>query len=267
MKRIALFAHFDADAVVRPYVLHFLKALRTVASDIFFVSTSPLTEAELDKVRPYCSSAITKENVGFDFGMWSEAMKQVDLDSCDALILSNSSVFGPLSPLAPIFERMKDADVWGMTDNVEIAWHLQSYFLVFGKRVLASPAFRQFWQTILPYRNKEQVIRSYEIGLSTLLVDQGFSLKAFVPIETLRRPLPPMAMMRRNITSWWKMLTHDVNPTCSMPAQLLRAGMPFVKLELLRDNPLFVPLEPVLELMKESGWDMSMIEFDRRKPR
>src|SRR5258706_10297074 len=103
MKRIALFAHFDADAVVRPYVLYLLKELRTVADDIFFVSTSPLAAKELDKVRLHCSRASTKENVGYDFGMWSEAMKHVDFDACDELILSNSSVFGPLRPLAPIF--------------------------------------------------------------------------------------------------------------------------------------------------------------------
>src|SRR6185295_17213274 len=112
-----LFAHFDADAIVRPYVLHLLKELRTIADAIFFVSNSPLSEVELDKVRAYCSRATTKENVGFDFGMWSEAMKHVDLDSYDELVLSNSSVFGPLRPLAPIFEKMEGVgDVWGMTD-------------------------------------------------------------------------------------------------------------------------------------------------------
>lgn len=265
MKRIALFAHYDGEAKVRSYVLHLLKELRTVADDIYFVSTAKLPESELAKVRTYCSRASTKENVGFDFGMWSEAMRHVDLDAWDELILSNSSVFGPLRPLAPIFDAMKGiADVWGMTDNTELAWHLQSYFLVFRKPVLVSPIFREFWSTVLPYRSKEQVIMSYEVGLSRLLVDHGFTLKAYVPFDSLDKRLVPSLRVLPNVDAWWYMLTVDANPTCAHPVPLLRAGMPFVKLELLRDNPLSVPLEPVYELMKESGWDTSMIEFDRR---
>lgn len=265
MKRIVLFAHYDADAVVRSYVVHLLTELRKVANDIVFVSNSPLPVAEIEKVRPYCSRTITKGNVGFDFGMWSEAMNHVDLDRCDEIVLSNSSVFGPLRPFAPIFERMEGiGDVWGMTDNVEVAWHIQSYFLVFRKRVLTSSIFREFWKTVLPYRDKVQVIRSYEIGLSSLLVDHGFSLKAFVPQESLHAPrVPPLAMLP-NFAAWWGMLTRDLNPTCALPVELIRAGMPFVKLELLRANPFSVPLEPVLALMRESGFDMSMIEFQRR---
>jgi rhamnosyltransferase len=264
VRRVALFAHFDADARVRPFVLHLLKELRTVADEIVFVSTAALPPEELDKVRPFCARATLKENVGFDFGMWRDAMESIDLHAWDELIITNSSVFGPLRPLAPIFETMKDAgDVWGMTDNVEVAWHLQSYFLVFRKKVITSKIFREFWQGILPYKDKVQVIRSYEIGLSRLLLDHGFDLRAFVPRSELPASrVPPLGVLP-DFKSWWYMLTEKANLTCSNPVALLRAGMPFVKIQLLRDNPLSVPLGPVLALMKESGWDMSMMEFDR----
>jgi hypothetical protein len=39
--------------------------------------------------------------------------------------------------------------------------------------------------------------------------------------------------------------------------------MPYVKVELLRDNPARIPLEPVYRAMKESGYAMDTVEFDR----
>ena len=42
MKRVALFAHFDAEDQIKPYIVYFLSALRQVAADIVFVSTARL---------------------------------------------------------------------------------------------------------------------------------------------------------------------------------------------------------------------------------
>ena len=56
-----------------------------------------------------------------------------------------------------------------MTDSFEIRWHVQSYFLVIKRRALQSLAFSQFFNAVLPYRDKDQVIRSYELGLTRFL--------------------------------------------------------------------------------------------------
>jgi len=262
MRRIALFAHYDAGARVRPFVLHSLKELRTVCEDVVFVSTAGLSKEALDVVRPYCGYASTRENVGFDFAMWRDAMERVD--GCDELVLTNSSVFGPFWPLAPIFETMAGkGDGWGMTDSVEIAWHLQSYFLVFRKRILESKVFREFWRAMPSHTDKERVIRECEVGLSRLLKENGFVLRAFAPQARCKRPLRPPFGARPFFDSWSRMLRLQADPNAAYPTSLLRAGMPFVKHYLLRDNPLHVPLEPVVALIKASGWDTSMLEFDR----
>ena len=256
MKRVALFAHYDGQAEVRPYVSFFLRALKEVCAEIRFVSTALLSDAELDRVRPYCSSVVSLiENRGYDFGMWQHELGSLELTGVDELILTNSSFFGPICPLAPILDQMgrAECDFWGMTDTFEIDWHLQSYFLVFKQAALSSSAFATFFKSVLPYKNKEQLIRSYELGLSRFLIEQGLRAAAFIPVGAwLSSPEARTKLARRRR-----------NPTLFQPLALIAAGMPFVKVQLLRDNPLGVPLGPVLRAMRESGYDMSNVRFDR----
>lgn len=254
MRRLALFAHFDAQAEVKRYIVHYLAALRTVCDDIVFVSTSPLPPAEVAKVAPFAGTVHLKDNVGLDFGMWRHALERVELAAWDELVLANSSVFGPLAPLADVFSRMaaKPCDFWGMTNSHEIAAHLQSYFLVFRRAALDSDAFRRFWESVLPYRNKQQIIRTYEVGLSTFLVENGLRPALVAPLDDL--PLPIWRRRKRWLTE---------NATLGVPHLVLEAGVPFVKVELLRDNPRGVPLGPVYRSMRERGYDLGMVEFDR----
>jgi lipopolysaccharide biosynthesis protein len=192
-----------------------------------------------------------KENVGLDFGMWRHALERVDLGAWDELVLANSSVFGPLTPLARAFERMapSDCDFWGMTNNHELAPHIQSYFLVFRRAALASTAFGRFWQGVLPYESKWQITLSYEVGLTTYLVENGLRPALVAPVEEL-----PVPFWRRDVVG---------NPTCRFPVLLLEEGVPFVKVELLRENPLGVPLWPIYRWMQRRGYDLGLVEFDR----
>src|SRR4051794_2124549 len=185
-QRVALFAHFDAEDQVKRYVTEYLVRLREVCDRIVFVTTSRLPERELDKVRPHVESVFVKDNTGFDFGMWQHGIERTDLADADEIVLTNSSVFGPIYPLDPIFRRMSDdpCDFWGMTDNFEFRWHLQSYFLVFKREVARSEAFRRFFESVLPYRSKGPVVLGYEVGLTTFLVDSGFRPGAFAPVES-----------------------------------------------------------------------------------
>jgi lipopolysaccharide biosynthesis protein len=256
MNRVVLFAHFDQQNEVKGYILHHLEALGRLTPRIVFVSTSALDEGERAKLRPLVETVLLKDNTGMDFGMWRHALERVDLAGCDELVLVNSSVFGPLFPLEPIFERMSadPCDFWGMTDNFEHVWHLQSYFLVFKRPVLESPSLRLFFGSVLAYRTITNIILSYEVGLTSYLKDNGFQGAAFAPIDAWA----PKALRRKmDRERMW-------NPTLFHPERVLAQGMPYVKALLLRDNPADVPLEPVRRMMKESGYDMDLVTFDRR---
>lgn len=249
-----IFAHHDADARVRPYVRAHLDALREVAARRVFVTTAPLEGPQPDVDR-----VIVRQNVGFDFGSWREALRREVLDDVDELVLVNSSVFGPMpGGLRVAFRRMREvpADFWGMTDSHQFDWHLQSYFLVFRRPLLQSEAFAEFWERMLLHATKAQTIRSYELGLTQWLRQAGFR---GVPLIGTARFTPEWR--KRLWPRAWKM-----NPTARYAPELLDAGMPYVKVELLRDNPYDVPLGPVRARMKAAGYDLDLVAFDRAIP-
>lgn len=257
MKRVALFAHYDADAKLRSHILSFLEKLREVCDVVIFVSSSPLSAKELAKVEPFVQSSLLRPNEGFDFSMWQAALREVSLDGVDELILTNSSVMGPITPLAPILEQMaaRDCDFWGLTDNLELEWHLQSYFLVLKRAVLKSDAFRSFWASVLPYKNKYQVIRSYEVGLTHFLVEQGFRASAYIPTASCVSAATLARMKRARRT----------NPTLFFPCELLTRGMPLVKVSLLRENPGAVDLRPLVGALTSAGFPTADLGFPLRQ--
>jgi rhamnosyltransferase len=246
MRRVALFAHYDGQDEVKRYIVHLVAELRRVCDEVVFLSTAKLSDREVTRARAVADRVVLCENRGFDFGMWKAGLSLVDLGSLDELVLANSSVFGPLRPLSATFSYMegKPCDFWGMTDSEQIAWHLQSYFLVFRKPILAGDALTRFFASVLPYTTKDQVIRSYEIGLSTWLVEQGYRGAARVPFPTLARG-------------------GYGNPSVTHAAEVLDRGVPFVKVEVLRDNPERVALRPIRARMVELGYDPTLVQFDR----
>ena len=250
MKRLAIYAHYDANGEIKPYVLYYLKELKKHCSRIDFISTATLSNSELSKVDIYCDTANTKINEGYDFGMWKYVLDQTGYQSFDELLITNSSVFGPIRPLSGLFDKMKteNCDFWGITDNFEMDWHIQSYFLVFRKNVLSSQTFKDFWNSFLPYTDKFQIIRSYEVGLSNFLIQNGFKAKAYIPSTDLNSAFH---------------IDAKKNPTCYHPLKLLKKGMPFIKVELLRENPVGARLGPVYKLLEKMDYDLSLIEFDK----
>lgn len=257
MKRIAIFAHYDRSNEVKRYIVHHVEQLAALCDRVDFVSTCEhLPEAERAKLAPYCSRILLKDNRGFDFSMWRHAIDDLDLGDYGELVLTNSSVYGPVAPLAPVFDAMGAAacDLWSITENFEHDWHLQSYFLVFKTNVLRSKAFAAFWQAVLPYRQKWQVIRSYELGLTQFFTDAGFRCRAYLPSSSLFPPWPVDLLYRGKRR----------NPTARHAARLLRLGAPYVKVELLGPNPTEVRLGPVYRALARTDYDRSLIEPYRR---
>lgn len=251
MNRTAIYAHYDEDAKVKPYVLLALRELAAVCNDIVFLSTSPLPQAEIGKLSGLVSSVRLKDNIGLDFGMWQAGLSDVRLGEIDELLLVNSSVVGPVFPLGPILEEMAAApfDFWGMTENYDIKWHLQSYFLCFKKPVLSSGQLARFFESVLPYRDKQAIILSYELGLTAYLSDCGFRAGSFAALPRMNIP----ASVRH------RLLVKKRDPTLFHADTLLLNGVPFVKVNLFRNNPGRVRLQDLYLLLQKNSFDLSLL--------
>jgi hypothetical protein len=223
-RRLCYFAHYHPAGIVADYVLHYLAELKRAGFAVVVASTAALSEAEADKLRGACERLILRENRGLDFGSWIDCYAAVPPDGAEYLLLSNDSVYGPLAPLEETLGRLTavPADYYGMAASAEMRRHIQSWFLLLRPQAFGSDTFRAVMTGGVPDRlAKEEIVARLEVGLTARLGEQGLAFHA------LYDPLRDGLLSR----------FYPFNPTHFLWEPLLAGGMPFVKVELLRDNP------------------------------
>ncbi len=253
MRRAVVFAHFDRDNIVDDYVVYYVQSLRSICNRLVFVSTSALPENEVQKIRNMCDDIVVRENIGYDFMSYKTGLYRLIKEEYDEIVLCNDSCYGPLFPIDEVFTRMcaQECDFWGITENHEIAYHIQSYFLVFRKRVLGSDVFRKFWEDVTVKQKKEEIIKEYEVGLSQVLISNGFRARTYISLRPSIMKLLAGGTITINFKkifnykSWSTFIKNMVlvkekrlNPTILLWKQLIKEHkMPFMKVALLKDTP------------------------------
>ena len=265
--KVCVFVHWDGAGDVRDHVLHHVRGLAASGLSVFFVTNSGrLLPHTLEALKLVCAGVMVRRNVGYDFGAWREGFAHLGLPRANTALvaMANDSVYGPIRSLNELFTQMdfEVADVWGCTDSWQSRYHLQSYLMAFSPAVVASDAWRRFWSGVRPTWSKHWLIRLYEIGLTQSLLRAGFRCRAVWPYQTLVRDIdlvlledkkegeegpnfsdPMVQARRKHVLRLREAVTgrHPLNPTSDLWRQLLLARFPFLKRELLRDNPSMVP--------------------------
>ncbi len=183
-KRISLIAGYDSKGVIHDYVVHLARCLSRI-SEVYYFCDNGLAEGEGAKLEGLATICGARRHGRYDFGSWGEMIDQIGWEAIarfDELVLVNDSCYGPFYDLSLVFERMNSrrCDFWSMTGSREIAFHLQSYFLVFRWPVLADADFRNFWSNISKEYSYEHVVIKYEVGLSRLLLQNGFVSSTYI---------------------------------------------------------------------------------------
>ncbi len=197
MKRICIFVHFNKDNFVSEYDIAYLAEIyNDITKNIILISTSKNLSNQ-KTLKKYCTDIIIRENKGYDFYSWKEGLlkhKEIIKES-DELLLCNNSVYKLSNiSLAEVFREMEkrkekkeeereDYNFWGITDSKVIAYHLQSYFLLFRKEVITSDVFWRFWQEVEIIEDKYELIKKYEIELSQTLIKNNFKASAYIKIK------------------------------------------------------------------------------------
>lgn len=260
-RHAAIFCHFDRQGRIADYVVHYVQELRAAGFRIYFLSNAlKHREAEIAKVLPHVCEVIWRRNIGFDFGAYKDGIAYLNargLAELDGLLLANDSVYGPLFPLRETFERGEalGTDFWGITDSWERRWHLQSYFLYFGRRALESPHFLDFFLRRLPYfHTREGLIRYGEVLLSTFLSMGGLRSRAIFEYNDITARYMRGASGRKSrayrhrrtfrsdyltqIFLIGRMVSDNpVNSTHFFWDLLISLRCPFIKRDLLSHNP------------------------------
>ena len=178
MNRLAIFAHYDKDNIIDDYVIYYLNELKKSFNTIIFVSDSDLNQDEICKISEIVDYIQAYHHGEYDFGSYKYgyfiAKENNLLLDTDELLLCNDSVYGPVSSLEPILEKMSKSvcDFWGIYENkwgldMKEEAHLQSWFLMMKKQVFLSDRFDDFMCSIEHKDDKREIVQEYEIGFTT----------------------------------------------------------------------------------------------------
>jgi hypothetical protein len=263
-ENVVLFVHFDARGRVIPATREFLRSLVAAGLSVVFVTNSEhILDEDKAFLREHCGAILIRRNIGYDFGAWRDALDTLQLPrpQTRAIYMINDSVYGPFGDLSSVLAGVdfNRADLWGLTESWQHQYHLQSFFLACGEGAIRSRAWRQFWRSVRPVPCKDWIIRHCEIGFTSALTRGGISPAALFPQSTLldeaeierlkavlkagqaqkgaNERLQAQAAHAQRILRSARLGKQDLNPSIDLWRQLLCAGYPFVKRELLLANP------------------------------
>lgn len=188
MTRIALYVFFHKEGILEEYVSYYLKGLKTVCSDVMLIANGSLSEESKRKLEALSVRYIIRENKGFDFAAWKDALEYMGWDKVrqyDELVLCNCSCYGPVYPFEEMFSVMADrtCDFWGAYRHPEIEGHflahLQSYFLVLRNSLICSGEFKTYWDNLESAATWNDAV-AQEVRFTRYFEEKGFVSQAYV---------------------------------------------------------------------------------------
>ncbi|SEI12424.1 Rhamnan synthesis protein F [Methylobacterium sp. 275MFSha3.1] len=208
---VALFVTHSRNGAIKPHVAHHIASLRQCGIECALIvacdyNKVTITGAAFD----IADHVFQRANAGFDFAAWAHLLRlHPELLSANALYLVNDSVFGPthLEALERVVARVRasESDIVGLTENADRGWHIQSYFLTLKRRFLDSEAGRAFFEGVVSYAHKNDVVNEYETQLARYAMARGFRAEVLFPTP-----------------NWLDATLHNWR-------KLLRAGFPYLK--------------------------------------
>lgn len=258
-RAVAIYSHFAPYSGISAMVARQVRDYARLGFRVIFVSAAPtFTDQDFASIQDSVEVALHRRNFGLDFGSWADAIALLPdhVADLDELLLVNDSVLGPIHPLDGPLAQMRAGGegLFGMTDSVQHAPHLQSYFLLArgGDAVADLTGFIAAGRLT---RRKRRLVQRFEVALSGHMRDLGHRVAALwnyealeaellrsdtdvaalfaeLPASRLRASGPGLFALRRQL------LDLPLNPAHHFAGLLVRrCGFPFLKTELVQRNP------------------------------
>ncbi|MFT9149449.1 MAG: rhamnan synthesis F family protein, partial [Acetobacter sp.] len=173
-------------------------------------------------------TAWIRPNGGLDFGAWQFLLHARVIERADHVLLANDSVYGPFCSLDRFLHRRVGLHypAWGMVASRVGGGHLQSWFMLLSRAVLETGPVRRVFALPFADMTRDEIIRHGELGLSAAIKKAGFPLHA--AWSDLDAPHPRLLPATNPMHARWRSLVTS-------------GQVPFIKRELLRDNPFALP--------------------------
>lgn len=193
-KRYAVFAGYNSNGTIPPYVITYLKGLNEVADGVVYIADSELKAGEEEKLKGLTIHTEHTRHNEYDWGSYKRGynwLKQNGyLDNAKELIFANDSTYAPIGgSFKPMFKKMdkqKNLGFWGDSQNTHFTTHLQSYFLVFRRPLFTSQAFHRFVNSVTHQPDDSMYITEYEIQFTPRFAALGYAWRPYIPYEKLQ---------------------------------------------------------------------------------
>lgn len=278
---IALYAIHAANGRLSENHRAMLRALRaadyaTVVINSTLAGAGPM----LQEAGAIADMTVLRPEGGRDFASWISflILKFADILAYDHCLLVNDSLIGPIDNLDQVWRAFDQspAEVWALTESLQIRPHPQSSLLSLRRSALASSALVRFFSSYEFPEERQEIVRQGELGLATALDCGGIRWDAMIRYRDLAQawlatlpererwcdqfdvveadqaasaiiPDNVRVVFGRYSRRWMRELARAIrrgdpqNPQHVFWDSLCGFGYPFIKKSLLTDNPFPVP--------------------------
>lgn len=193
MKNLAIFAGFNQDNILTDDTFFYISELSKIY-DVIVVFDNDLNNNDLVKLNKNCLKVIAKRHGLYDFGSYqigiNYAKNNINIDEYSSILIANDSVFMVEKDIKGIVNQYNpngNIDFWGVYYNTMERYlgsdyhaHIQSYFVIFGSKMIRSKAFYDFFDLIKKEKSKIDIINKYEIGMTKFFLERGFTCGALI---------------------------------------------------------------------------------------
>jgi len=162
---------------------YFFKNAIFEAEDVDFVIVC--NSRTLEFTAPPYANVIRRDNIGYDFGAWSDAVELYK--DYDRFLFVNSSVVGPFVPgkwTDIFFNRLNnDVRLFGPTINYTqgIPIHVQSYLFCVNRHTLSFLQYCGIFSTEEYESEFQGAIHNREIRMTTAILGMGWNIGCLLP--------------------------------------------------------------------------------------
>ena len=250
-------AHYHPRGKLRAHLFNLVRYMATLTERVVFVSTG-IAPAEAARLAPY-AKVVARDNIGYDFWSYKTGIDALgERSGLERLVLCNSSflTFDPHQLCTAFLQPVAGPALRGISASRQRAPHVQSYWVAFEHGSLINGAdFARWWAEMTPRSEREEVIASYELGMSTRFAAVGVPIKAaYEPsneellialCRAIERRCVPIGQPARLCTLNLDAAL-ELNPTHFF-WDALAARFAIVKLEFLKANPYRMDLTALLQ--------------------
>jgi rhamnosyltransferase len=253
----AVIAHFDPNNRLEKNFQLVLQSLEQVFDIVVLVTACDLAEADVALFKKVI--LIKRPNIGYDFYSYRVGLSYLEerVEVSNILLVNSSFIVLDAEiftrTLGNMLNMTQSHDVVSITESRQFNWHLQSYLILLSNKVLQAVWFKTFFANIQPLNSKLEIILSYEIGLSGVLLNNDVNVLVLFKPSTRQRTLAEVSWMRKIARKGdWLTLKpfrhrREVNWT-HFCAKEIAQQFGFVKTEVLRTNPHGISTDFVSEI-------------------